>query len=318
MTGKKSFLILLIAFIALGFSSRSSFCAEKRHVFGFTNVSKAMMLHPLMGKFKVKEGRFVPEVLQKRTGADVEKARKQLEDKRKLLTTKRKKLEQKLAKADKKFSKSLSDLNVQFNAKRKLSSPDKGSDQYNIEKSRLESSYWVQRKELQQQVSSLKDELAKISEENNLMHLTSPDETMQVFRIMLDDIYEAIDVVSKHYKVDIVLNSSFTVERTAVNPSFTPTNPMGEFFNKEFKRDASEVLYKHGKNGEAPLFMTLDYWCACQRWTFRQVVDSRLDKMILKGGLDMTPAVIDFVYQKHKVPAGHRDIVQEFLKKQSN
>jgi len=135
---------------------------------------------------------------------------------------------------------------------------------------------------------------------------------------MLDDIYEAIDMVAKHYNVNFVFNTSFTVERTPVNPSFTPVNPMGDFFATSFKKDAADVLFKHGDNGEAPLSMTLDYWVACQRWAFRTTADPRLDKLIIKGGLDMTPAVVDYVYQKHNVPSSHRDIIQEFLKKQVN
>lgn len=309
--------ILFVAFL-LTFSAASSLAAaDKKPAFGFTNVSKAMMLHPLMGKFQIKDGRFTPEARTKRTAKDIEQAREALEKKRKAQIDKQKKIEEQLSKEDQKFSKALSDLNVKFNVK-KVSSPDKLSDQYNREKNQLENTYWAKRKELQQQIIQLKDVIQKLNDENNLMHLTSAEETAKIFEIMLDDIYEAIDIVSNHYKVDFVFNSSFTVERTAVNPSFTPINPMGEFFADEFKQDAADVLFKHGDNGKAPLYMTLDYWCACQRWAFREVIDPRIDKLILKGGLDMTPAVVDFIYQKYKVSNGHRDIIQEFLKKHSN
>lgn len=292
--------------------------AEKRPAFGFTNVSKAMMLHPLMAKYKVKEGRFVPEALKSRKEKDVKEARTSLEKKRNILIEKQKQLEEKLKKEDTRFSKAMSELNMKYNNTAKDSSPDKAPDEYNIKKNQIETAFWKIRREIQQEISLLKEEISKLNDENNLLHLTSQDETMQVFKIMLDDIYEAIDVVANHYKIDFVFNSSFTVERTPVTPSFTPVNPMGEFFASEFKRDAAEVLYKHGDNGKAPLATTLSYWCACQRWAFRNVIDPRLDKMILKGGLDMTPAVIDFVYQKYKVPASHRDVIQEFLKKENN
>ena len=130
---------------------------------------------------------------------------------------------------------------------------------------------------------------------------------------MLDDIYEAIEMVTKHYKIDIVMNSSFTIERTPVNPAFTPINPMAEFLNKKLNRDAKEVLFKHGADGTAPFAMTLGYWCASQRWAFRNCIDIRLDKMILKGGLDMTPAVVDAIYQKYNIPASHRDVIREYF-----
>jgi hypothetical protein len=299
----------------------SAFCgvnasyAAGKPAFGFTNVSQALMLHPLMAKFRVKEGRFIPEALQQRNAKDFEKSRKSLETKRKALVKKQKKLEAELQKADQDHSKAIAELNMKYN--RQESSPTSDSDKYNKEKNKLESKFWVKRRELQKQIDHTKIELKKINDENELMHLTTQEETNQVYKIMLDDIYEAIDAVASHYKVDFVFNSSFSVERTAINPSFTPVNPMGEFLAKDFKRDAAEVLFKHGANGEAPLAMTLGYWSACQRYALRNLIDSRIDKMIIKGGLDMTPAVIDFVYQKYKVSPGHRDIIQEFMKKQA-
>ncbi|MDN5279001.1 MAG: hypothetical protein PWR01_2966 [Clostridiales bacterium] len=317
MISRKVTFIFVLA-ISLFCAVQQIEAADKKPAFGFTNVSKAMMLHPLMAKFKIKEGRFVPDAVKSKTGKDIDKARSALEKKRQVLVAKQKKLEENLEKIDKEFSKALASLNVKFNSKKKDSSPDKPSNQYNREKNQLESTYWVKRRGLQQQISLTKEEIQKLNEENSLMHLSSQEETAQIFKLMVDDIYEAIDVVANHYKVDFVFNSSFTIERTAVNPAFTPVNPMGDFFASEYNRDAAEVLYKHGEDGQAPLYMTLEYWCACQRWAFRNLIDPRIDKLILKGGLDMTPAVIDFVYQKYKVPGGHRDIIQEFLKKQSN
>lgn len=286
-------------------------------LFGFTNVSQAVMLHPTMARYRIKEGRFSPAAID---GKD-KKATSRLEEfekQRKELLDEKKKLEALVLKADQDLSKALAELNVKFNSKRKDSSPEKHSDQYNKEKNSLENKFWVQRQELQVKLSDVENKLARNSQENELLHLTSAEETERVFKSILDDVYEAIDMVSKHYKVNFVFNTSFTVERTPVNPSFTPINPMGEFFATTFKQDAGDVLFKHGSNGEAPFSMTLDYWIACQRWAFRTTADPRLDKLIIKGGLDMTPAVVDYVYQKHNVPASHRDIIQEFLKKQVN
>lgn len=305
---------LFIALAIVFCCTQASFAAEKP-AFGFTNVSQAMMLHPLMAKFRIKEGRFLPEALKDKGPKDYEKARKDLGKKRKILVEKLQKLEEKLQKADKKHAKSIADLNMKQNLKD--SSPTSSSDEYNKKKNELNSKFWIQRRDLQKQIDAVKKELKEVVDENELMHLTTREETDQVFKIMLDDIYEAIDVVANHYKVDFVFNSSFSVERTAINPSFTPVNPMGKFLGTDFNRDAAEVLFKHGPNGEAPLSMTLGYWSACQRWALRNLIDNRIDKMIIKGGLNMTPAVIDFVYQKYNVAPGHRDIIQEFLKTES-
>ncbi len=309
--------IVLSVTLIMILMTTAAFTAEKKPAFGFTNVSQAMMLHPLMAKFRIKEGRFSTDAIEKKSSHDSDTRRKDILAKQKELNEKQDKLSKELQKLDQELSLSLSALNVKYNNK-KLSSPEKLSDQYNKEKGSIETEFWKKRRELQKQVAIIQEDLLKLNQENELLHLTSQTDTDRVFGMILDDIYEAIDVVSNHYKIDFVFNSSFSVERTPVNPSFTPVNPMGDFFAKDFKRDAEEVLFNHGEDGGAPLYMTLDYWCACQRWAFRNTVDPRMDKMILKGGLDMTPAVIDFVYQKHKVPAGHRDIIQEFLKKQGN
>jgi hypothetical protein len=295
----------------------AAFAVEKKPAFGFTNVSQAMMLHPLMAKFRIKEGRFSTDAIEKKSAQNSDVRKNNILEKQKELNEKQEKLNKDLQKLDQDLSQALSALNVKYNNK-KLSSPGKPSDQYNKEKGSIETEFWKKRRELQKQVALIQEDFLKLNKENELLHLTSQTDTDRVFGMMLDDIYEAVDVVAKHYKIDFVFNSSFSVERTPINPSFTPANPMGSFFNKEFNRDAEEVLYEHGQDGTPPLFATLDYWCACQRWAFRNTVDPRMDKMILKGGLDMTPAVIDFVYQKHKIPASHRDIIQEFLKKQSN
>lgn len=307
------FIALLLTFTA----ASTLDAADKKPAFGFTDVSKAMMLHPLMARFRIKEGRFAPEADKGKVETNLAAKGKAITEKQNELQKKQEKLSIEMQKIDQELSAALSTLNVKYNNK-KLSSPGKTSDQYNKEKDLIESDFWKKRRELQKQVVMVQEEYSKLHRENELLHLTSQSETDGIFSTMLTEIYEAIDVVSNHYKIDFVFNSSFSVERTPVNPSFTPSNPMGEFLSKDFKQDATEVLFEHGEDGRAPLFSTLDYWCACQRWTFRNIVDPRLDRMILKGGLDMTPAVIDFVYQKHKISASHRDIIQEFLKKQSN
>lgn len=307
----KKFFVLLALMVML--TSSLAMAAENKPTFGFTNVSKAMMLHPLMAKFKIKEGRFSPDAL----GSEKRKSDEKLqnfEQKRSEILEKKKKLNEQLDKADKDLSQALSALNTKFNLSKKSSSPKMSSDKYNQEKGTVENKFWVQRRELQVKLSDLDNELGRLNRENELLHLTSQEETARIFKLILDDIYQGIEMVSKHYKVDFVFNSSFSVERTPVNPSFTPVNPMGDFFAAKFNRDAAETLHKHGEDGSAPLIMTLSYWTACQRWAFRNTVDPRLDQMILKGGLDMTPAVIDFVYQKHNIPASHRDVIQEFLK----
>lgn len=306
------FALALLAMVTTPIFSQS----KDQILFGFTNVSQALMLHPTMARYQIKEGRFSPKADKEATKKDAAEKLKDFTDKRNKFLEAKKKIEDQIKKSDLDLSNALSALNVKYNSSQKESSPNTPSDQYNNEKNSLESKFYAQRQDLLIKLAEHDNVLARLNQENELLHLTSPEETERIFKLMLDDIFEAIDMVAKHYKVNFVFNSSFTVERTPVNPSFTPVNPMGEFFATTFKRDANEVLHKHGDNGKAPMNMTLGYWVACQRWAFRNSIDSRLDQMILKGGLDMTPAVVDYVYQKHNVSGSHRDIIQEFLKQQ--
>ena len=43
--------------------------------------------------------------------------------------------------------------------------------------------------------------------------------------------------------------------------------------------------------------------------------DRRLSSFVLKGGLNMTPAVVDYIYQKHEISKSHRDFIQGYFKK---
>jgi len=278
--------------------------------FGFTNISKALMLHPTMAHYKIKEGRFAPVALKEKTTEPAGSRLKEFEANREKVLAEKKLIDEKIEKADKDFSEKFAKLNVKYGKK----SSAKVSDEYNKEKNLLENKFWAERQELLVKRTDIENKLKKLNDENTMLHLTSHEETERVFGVMLDDVYEAVNQVAEHYKVDVVFNSSFSVERTPVNPSFTPVNPMDEFFAMKPNRDAKEFLVDHGPNDEAPFAMTLDYWLACQRWAFRTTSDPRLDKMFLKGGLDMTPAVIDLIYQKHKISAAHRDVIQEFLK----
>jgi hypothetical protein len=303
-------LALVFAFAGLEAQAQSSKGAKAPSItFGFTNISKAMMLHPTMAHYKVQEGRFAPAASKEKQPEPGRKVKEFEAERAKLIEAKAQE-DAKIEKVDMTFSKELNKLNAKYEKR----SSEKGTDQYNKEKNQLENKYWIEREELVLKRAGIENSLEKLNEENAKLHLTSHSETSKIFSSMLDDIYEAVNQVADHYKVDFVFNSSFSVERTPVNPSFTPVNPMGEFLSMKPDVDAKEFLTDHGEDGRPPYAMTLDYWLACQRWAFRTTADPRLDKMFLKGGLDMTPAVVDLVYQKYKVSDAHRDVVQEFLR----
>lgn len=289
--------------------------AEGIPTFGYVNVAQAMSLHPLMAKIDPKEGRFDLSALGAKAPPNRNEARQSIESKRAELTKKKASLEKNLNDLETAFQKRMEELTPLQHRINSLppSARPPVLDEYNKKKTLIEKDFWLKRDETKVELDKVTVEMEDTVKENQLLHLTTVEETGQVFRIMLDDIYQAIDKVAEHYKVAFVFNSSFSIERAPVNPAFIPVNPLGEFLNKPLEGNPDDILFKHGKDGRAPLFANLSYWNACQRWALRNCIDPRTDRLFIKGGTSMTAAVVDQVYEKYKVPAVQRQVVRRFL-----
>ena len=310
---KTTFFLLL--FLVLCVTSSAPVAAKEAPQFGYINVAQAVAFHPLMALLDIKSGRFHPNALGLRAPKEKADAREALITKRKKLLEDRKLLGKQIEKINDQFKKRLGELS---GLQAKINSLPEQSrtpvvKQYNKKKALLDQEFWAKREKVELELDRANSELESLKTENALLHLTTIDETQQVFKIMLDDIFTAVDAVSEHYKVAFVFNSSFTIERTPSNPKFTPVNPMGEFFKQKLTRPAKDILLKHGENGQAPMYTTFTYWNGCQRWAFQNCMDSRLDRMFIKGGVNMTPAVVDYVLQKHKIDKYHRDVLQTYF-----
>ncbi|MBI3037897.1 hypothetical protein HYY75_02440 [bacterium] len=289
--------------------------ASDSQLFGYVNVAQAVIFHPLMAKFDMKEGRFDPSALGSDAPKNRDKAKLALETKRKELLAKKDNFDKVLSEIDKSFEEKLKELvplQEKVNAT-KGPAHIRALDEYNKRKGAIEREFWKKREDAKNQVNEAGEALKLTLNENATLHLSSPEETERIFKIMLDDVYFAIDAVTKHYNLAFVFNSSFSVERTPVNPGFTPENPIGGFLAGPIDAKVSDPLFSHAPDGKAPLYMSLKYWSACQRWAFRNCVEPRLDRMVLKGGVNMTSAVVDWIYQKYKIDQAHRDIIQKFF-----
>ena len=56
-------------------------------------------------------------------------------------------------------------------------------------------------------------------------------------------------------------------------------------------------------------------WLGEKNSTFLNCNDRRMTSFVMMGGLNMTPAVIDYIYQKHKVGKEQRDFIIEYFSK---
>jgi Skp family chaperone for outer membrane proteins len=288
---------------------------EQIPLFGYVNVSQALAFHPVMAKMDVRFGRFDPAALGSQAPGNRDQARQDLAGKRKVHLELRTQLEKELAQIDTAYQgrmKELSPLQQRLNSLPASAQSPFLAD-YQKRKAAIDQDFWKKRVVVQEKLTKVESTLKELIQENDRLHLTTLEETQKVFKLMLDDIYEAIESVAKHYKVAFVINSSFTVERLAVQPGLTDDNPLPKFFATPFPGKPEEALMAHGSDGTPPLIMSLSYWNASQRWAFQNCLDPRLDRMFVKGGVNMTSAVVDLVYQKHKIDQAHREIVGRFL-----
>ncbi len=309
----RRFLSLTLALILVALAAPLR--AQSPGTFGYVNVAEALALHPLMARFDIKAGRFELAALGAQGARDRGVLRQELVDRRNALLKQRDTTAKALDELDQTFQKDLgelSDLQARLNAL-PATARTPLLNEYNRKKGIIDRKYWQRRSELQEDLKLANHSLTELDKETQVLHLTTMEETQKAFKLMLDDVYQAIDAVASHYQVPFIFNSSFAIDRTPAATSFIPENPMKEYLAATLEGTAEDILYKHGKNGRPPMFMTFRAWTGSQRWAFRTCYDPRLDKMFIKGGVNMTPAVVQYVYQRYKVGKLHSEVIQKYL-----
>ena len=149
--------ILLVLFF--GLCSLSGY-AEEKPLFGYVDVSQAVMFHPMMASFKVKEGRFSPTVLKTAT-PDRDQVRKQLQKKRDTLQTRISDLEKQLRGIDQDYKvklEALAPLKEKLNQYRK-EPPVSLLEEYNTRKGTIDRKYWQQRETVTLQIQQANQEM---------------------------------------------------------------------------------------------------------------------------------------------------------------
>ncbi len=289
--------------------------ADEAPTFGFINVSQALLFHPLMRHFDTTHNLFRPEALNRKELPNRKDDLAKIEKDREARVEARAKLEKELQVAAKQFGDELAALDAQSTQVSTTKGTElKKAQAGTVTKKRgqIETDFWKVRERIQGEMAKLDGELEKLGERGRTLHLTTPEETATIFKVILDDVYNSIDQVAKAYKLAFIFNSSFIVNRVPANPKFRPENPMGAFFDRK-ESLGKEGLYKHGAEGVPPLMMTLRYWTGCGDWVFKNTNDPRLDRLFIRGGHDMTGAVVDAIYQKYGIDKAHRDTVVEFF-----
>jgi hypothetical protein len=304
MSFKKIF-VLPCLFIAAFVATLAA--EEPKPQFGYVDVADAVLLHPPMQHFDSDSKRFELSALKgkkinidKKKSENFAKIKKEIEEKQNFL----KKLQERRATIENTYTKELQKLND------KKSNPSltggMSLKEYNDRRESINMEFSKKLRKVRKEVQRLQAEIAKLNKDSQYISHASHEETREIFALILDDVYEAVDAVAKFYKIPFVFNSSFEFTRNTNNVKVA--NPMTEFFN--------DLDYRLSEDPEGKLTVgaALKSWLDLKNNNLVNCSDPRLMKFVLKGGVNMTPAVVDYIYQKHKISKTHRDFMQEFFK----
>ncbi|MDD3148651.1 MAG: hypothetical protein PHD82_15260 [Candidatus Riflebacteria bacterium] len=295
-------LLMIFAVAALFFPATTN--AQESSQFGYVNVADAVMLHPLMKDFDSTPKRFKLSAI-KDSPADKAKINTiKIEAELKAIQSEISRINAEKVKLENSYLEDLKKLPPVKNADGKTS--EKSQDQYNSEKDKIDSAFFRNARNLNQELQKMQAKIVQLNREAEYAAHASQEETAQVFSLILDDVYEAVEAVSKFYKISFVFNSSFEFARIAGNLA-TP-NPMPEFFSSLDTRLNDE-------EGKLIVGAGLNAWLSNRNGNLINCDDRRLSSFVLKGGLNMTPAVVDYIYQKHEISKTHRDFIQDYFKK---
>ncbi len=279
--------------------------AEPPAQFGYVNVANAVLLHPLMKEFDAKPRRFKLSALKDDQGQlrnqNMEKLKKELSD----AQSEYKKLEDERIATEKDYTVALQKLsNKKFPG---TPSGDLSLEKYNQERTQIDIEFTRKLKSTREDLKKVQNRIAQMNQESEYVSHASHEETHKVFGLILDDVYEAVDAVAKFYKIPFVFNSSFEFARTT--NQMTLSNPMPEFFSSLDQRLSEDP------EGQLTVAAGITSWLEMKNNNLVNCSDARLTSFVLKGGVNMTPAVVDYIFQKHEISKSHRDFMQDYFKK---
>ncbi len=301
----KSRVCFILIVLTLFLFCENLYAQNSQSQFGYVNVSDAVLLHPTMRHFDIKTKLFRLEALkgvnrEKRIEENKQESKAKLDN----LTMKIKELESSKKELEEEYQKKVKKITLPPEKIKDMSESAKKS--YNEKKNLLETEYLIKADKLRKQIYVANKELGNFVSKPIDAGLTSPKETDQIFSLILDDVYDAMEAVAAHYKVAFVFNSS--AEIAYIESGVTIDNPMSEFLDN-FDQIVSS------KDGKKITGEGLNAWLGTKNSAFKNGNDRRLTAFVMKGGLNMTPAVVDYIYQKHKIGEDQRKFILEFFEK---
>lgn len=279
--------------------------AKNAPQFGYVNIAEAMMLHPLMKNFNTDSRRFTLDAVKDDDNLARTNNMKKIETEKKEINKNIAKLEKERGTHESKYLDELKKL-----ARRRKSQSEASGfslKEYNEERGSIDKEFHLKVYELNRKLRSMQDRLTHLERETEYASHASHEDSQRIFSLILDDVYEAVDKVATFYKIPFIFNSSFEFAKSGHNISIA--NPMGTFFDNIDQRISLE------DEGELTFAAEVKAWLDSRNTNLNSINDNRLTGFVLKGGVNMTPAVIDYIFQKHKVGETQREFIQDFYKK---
>lgn len=288
--------IPLLIMALVGLTSPSGGAEPSAPVIGFVDIAKVMMLHPLMREFDAQNHRFL--LKGPMAGKKGNPAIKNIEGRIKTLKEEKTALDKAIAATEDRFLEKLREL------AREGGTPPTGKarDEYNKKRRFVESDFRSQVREIRATFKAKEEQIVAAEQELSTAHLASHDETARIFKLMLDEIDQVVAQVAEGRNIHIVLNNSFSPDRVPRGAGDKISNPMPAFYDKLEAQLA-------GEEGETTLLSTLHQWSKESNWNLIHCLDGRVDNLVVRGGVDLTPAVVDGVLTRQKISEKHRQLI---------
>jgi hypothetical protein len=213
-------------------------------------------------------------------------------------------LETQRTELNKKYYAEIGKMRISDEKLKRMSVQDK--NKYNEKKKKLDDKHQNDADEIRKKIIHAKQKIESFKNNSMYTGLATQGETSQLFSLMLDDVYDAMGAVAKHYNVAFVFNSS--AEISFIEGRMTASNPMADFLDN-FEQTVQD------RDGKKIMGAAFSSWLEEKNSTFLNCNDRRMTSFVMMGGLNMTPAVIDYIYQKHKVGKEQRDFILEYFSK---
>lgn len=287
------------------------FAADPAPQVGYCNVAMAVMLHPLMAHLDTSTGRFHGAALPNGAGL-TSQASGEIENQRKQLFQEVDQLKKEIAEVNQQFIGSLHALNRERDALGKAqdqSSPGTQTEEYSNKRRELEQAHRQNILSIRSKLSFKESELEKLNSEAKHTDQLPVRETERVFKLILDDVQAAIDTVTGREKLSFVFNSATAFRFQHPSQAFVEGNPLSELLDPA--RSSKAVT---GSDIEYSLMSRLYQWTTGEMSQLYYCNDARLTRFVVKGGVDITPAVVAEVYKKHNVGQAAADLVQKLFR----